>query len=387
MNPKKVFNPCNHQVDVLTAFIRFTRKFGYVYDGENRTPPTTANTDELRTQWKDEDKARLFLSCGVSDKFLDDFESTVTENEQTGIKFTNIVDKMTTRYTPNSNSNHYIYHRLTQKPSETFDDFVHRVKSEAELCKFKCASNVCNVRDTLIRDQLIVGTHSEPIRQDALKNQWQLDNLIKNGRITESGVIAASEIKTETKYDVNRTRTPMNKLRDRSKHKQFICWKCESETCKGYNTFKYHNKQCPECKKYGHAKNSRLCKGRNCKSTKNRNSKMNRTEVSESEVDSETSSSDEEAPVRSIQKKKEIIIGKILAVAAENLHNVHCRDPQKVGGRRHKPSQHIRKREDFHTLVIINNSLVMFLLTLVLMSMLCPRMKLWQLGYLGIKVR
>ena len=83
--------------------------------------------------------------------------------------------------------------------------------SEAELCEFKCVSDACNVRDTLIRDQLIVGTHSETIRQDALKNQWQLDDLIKNGRITESGVIAASEIKTETKYDVNRTRTPMNK--------------------------------------------------------------------------------------------------------------------------------------------------------------------------------
>ena len=104
MNPEKVFNPRNHQVDVLTAFIRFTRKFGYVYDGENRTPPTTANIDELRTQWKDEDKARLFLSRGVSDEFLDDFESTVPENERTGIKFTNLVDKMTTRYnTPNSN--------------------------------------------------------------------------------------------------------------------------------------------------------------------------------------------------------------------------------------------------------------------------------------------
>ena len=50
--------------------------------------------------------------------------------------------------------------------------------------------------------------------------------------------------------------------------------------------------------------------------------------------------------------------GKILAVATENLYNVHCRDAQKVGGCRHKPSQHIHKRKDFHTQVIINNSLV-----------------------------
>ena len=70
----EVFNPRNHQEDVLNAFTRFTRKFGYVYDGENRTVPPTANTPELVTEWKNKDKARLFLSRAVSDEFLDDFE-------------------------------------------------------------------------------------------------------------------------------------------------------------------------------------------------------------------------------------------------------------------------------------------------------------------------
>ena len=128
LDTHKVFNPCNHPVDVVTAFARFTKKYGYAYDGENQTVPSTANTVALIAEWKDQDKARLFPSRAVSDKFLDDFESTVAEDEQTNIKFTTLVDKMKTWYTPNSNKvrNHYIFHRMTQNFSEKFEDFVHR---------------------------------------------------------------------------------------------------------------------------------------------------------------------------------------------------------------------------------------------------------------------
>ena len=94
----ETFNPRNHQDDVLNAFVRFSRKFGYVYGGEsNRTPPATANTAELIAQWKEKDKARLFLSRAVSDEFLDDYEAAVPEAERVDITFTDIVTKMTTR--------------------------------------------------------------------------------------------------------------------------------------------------------------------------------------------------------------------------------------------------------------------------------------------------
>ena len=135
----EVFNPRNHSEDVLNAFTCFTRKFGYVYQGENRTPPTSANTEELVATWKDQDKARLFLSRAVSDEFLDDFEAAVVENERANISFTDLIKKMTTRYTPNTNKvrNHFVFHRLSQNPSETFDDFVYRIQENAKLCDFK----------------------------------------------------------------------------------------------------------------------------------------------------------------------------------------------------------------------------------------------------------
>ena len=117
----ETFNPRNNQEDVLSAFNKFTRKFGYVYEGENRTVLATANTDELITDWKAKDKAQLFLSCAVSDEFLDNFEASVVEIERNNITFNTLVEKMKVRYTPNSNivRNHYLFHRRQQTPSES----------------------------------------------------------------------------------------------------------------------------------------------------------------------------------------------------------------------------------------------------------------------------
>ena len=95
---------------------------------------------------------------------------------------------MNERYAPTSNKvrNHYKFHRITQNTSETFDDFTHRVKAEAVLCDFKCTNENCMVQNTLIREQIIVGTCNEAIREDALKNQWDLANLTQNGHTMES---------------------------------------------------------------------------------------------------------------------------------------------------------------------------------------------------------
>ena len=103
LDSHKIFSPRYHVVDLVSAFTRFQRKFGYIYEGENRTAPSTATTPETVAEWKDQDKAKVFLSRAVSDEFLDDFESTVKEDERAGINFTTLVKKMKERYTPSSN--------------------------------------------------------------------------------------------------------------------------------------------------------------------------------------------------------------------------------------------------------------------------------------------
>ena len=99
LDSHKVFNPCNHVVDVLSAFTRIARKFEYVYEGENCAVPSTEDTVDAIATWKEKDKAKLFLSHAVSDEFLDDF-SAVSENARANITFSTLVTKMKERYTP-----------------------------------------------------------------------------------------------------------------------------------------------------------------------------------------------------------------------------------------------------------------------------------------------
>ena len=96
-----------------------------------------------------------------------------------------LIELMKECYTPNSNKvkNHYLFHRITQQSNETFYDFVYRVKAEAKHCNFKYNNEECTVKDILIRDQILVDTNNE-IREDALKKQWNLSDLLRKGRIT-----------------------------------------------------------------------------------------------------------------------------------------------------------------------------------------------------------
>ena len=368
----KVFNPRNHPVDLVSAFMRFQRKFGYVYDGENRVPPSTITEAAQVSEWKEKDKARLFLSRAVSDEFLDDFENAVPETDRTGIKFSDLVDKIKTRYTPTSNKvhNHYIFHRIVQKPDETFDDFCHRVRSEAELCDFKCQSDTCTVKETLIRDQILVGTTNESIRGEALRKQWSLEDLLKEGRVTEASLIAASEIKAEPPHqsglqNINRAAGPYSSKgkkkfkpdkKDSSTSRKFLCWKCEDSKCQGYNKCKYASKECKNCKKHGHSSRSRLCPSNKKKFEKhdgrNGKRKANRTRVlsdeSSSEDEDDTSSSGDEVCAVKAEGLK------ILTVKVKRKKLLKsCNAASIRGGRRQKPRKQGAKK-DFHTTVIIN---------------------------------
>ena len=102
LNSHNIFNP-HHSSDIQTAFTRFIRKFGYIYEGENRSVPASVNTDALITEWKEKVEARLFLSCAVSDEFFDDYEAASTIAVRNNIAFNDLVKTMTDRYAPTSN--------------------------------------------------------------------------------------------------------------------------------------------------------------------------------------------------------------------------------------------------------------------------------------------
>ena len=61
------------------------------------------------------------------------------------------------------------FRALTQNQEETFPAFCYRVNKEAKHCNFKCANINCTAEKIAIRDQIIFGASSNPIREEALK--------------------------------------------------------------------------------------------------------------------------------------------------------------------------------------------------------------------------
>ena len=80
-----------------------------------------------------------------------------------------------------------MFHRLSQTASEKFDDFVHEVEANAAQCSFKWAEAWCTIPDTLIRDQMIIGTNNADIRNELLKKNIGKLDLLKEGCVIESG--------------------------------------------------------------------------------------------------------------------------------------------------------------------------------------------------------
>ena len=128
-----------------------------------------------------------------------DFEEPVPRVQQDNIPYDAMITLLKANYDGGGNKtlSNYEFNKLAQGAEDSFDNFVITVKREAAHCDFKCVSDTCDVADLLIRDRLIIGTKYREIRKNALKNQWNLDDLVKNGRALEAAKHGALKIKQE----------------------------------------------------------------------------------------------------------------------------------------------------------------------------------------------
>ena len=123
----------------------------------------------------------------------------------------------------------FLFHRTRQEPSEAYDTFVKRVTQEASGCDFKCG-DACTVKNTLIRDQIIIGMLDDNIRKKALEEQWGLDDLVAKGRKMEAAVFGAEKIKAEIKQEGDVARVKPGPYSRKAPKK---CGNCSNKNCKG----------------------------------------------------------------------------------------------------------------------------------------------------------
>ena len=190
------FDPEEHKNNVYDAFIEFVDEFKYAYKAIAKAPPKDLD-DNAKAAWIAQNKRDVFLGKFASRNLQKAFEEAVPAAQHDTITFDDMVKTLKTHYDGGRNKtlSNFEFHKLVQHQEESFDKFVIRVKREAGLCQFKCASLTCDVADTMIRDRIIIGTRNDEIRKNALKNQWNLDDLLKNGRALESATHGAKQIK------------------------------------------------------------------------------------------------------------------------------------------------------------------------------------------------
>ena len=308
------FDPEEHQNNVYEAFGEFVEEFAYEYDAIAKEPPKDLD-DPAKTAWIQQNKRKVFLGKFATRNLQKNFEEAVAAGERSTITFDAMVIKLNEHYDGGRNKtlSNFDFHKLCQTSEESFDAFTIRVKREAAQCDFKCASQTCNVKDTLIRDQIIIGTTNSEVRKNALKNQWQLNDLIKNGRALEAATWGAEQIKQEqaaTAASVSRIKQPgkysrknnRNKIqptqfktsnKDNSTHTD--CTTCSSKFCKGGKHCTAQGRECFDCGKEGHFRGASSCKNKKKPSSRRVSNKVQSSDSSDEEQHTPDSSSSEDS--------------------------------------------------------------------------------------------
>ena len=199
------FDPNDHPDETLKAFDNFAQMFELRYDAQFPDPPKVSldgaiqrwkvenavegqpepkpsleQYDNIVSTWRARDKVAKCLGMFSSNRLFTDWQ--VAEPDEAVRKvapWSDFLAKMKLYYKPTENLTlkNFQFRSLLQENKESFATFCNRVEKEAKHCGFKCENAGCTAQDTAIRDQIIIGTSEDKIREEALMKSWDLSTL------------------------------------------------------------------------------------------------------------------------------------------------------------------------------------------------------------------
>ena len=249
------FDASMHPGNELKAFNLWLRRF------ENRYTVVTTVAVTAVAAAKEADK-RAWLLNYLEDNVLDNLEALYdTKALWDAATYTDIITKYKAQLKPNQTLTlmRHRFYRMFQGDEEDFNTFASRVKREVAYCEFSCAADT----STITRDQIVKGVRLERIRDGALKNDWSLEDTIKNGRRIEFAHTSVKELRSSDSVNfpdyrqetppkgepVNAVDAPRNK--NVARQKQKACFMCGMQ-CKGEDRCFAHGKRCNYCSKPNH---------------------------------------------------------------------------------------------------------------------------------------
>ena len=222
---------------------------------------TLEEYDELKEGLRSVDRVTKLLGLYSSKRLYQDWMSAEpSEKKRKDATWPQFLEKMRTMYKPTENSTlkNYQFRQLLQSENETLTAFMNRVEAEAKHCQFNCESDDCTAEMTAVRDQVLIGTVNNTVREEALLKSWDLKTLRREGVQIESAQKSGAEIAGEA---VNKIHKYSNRYQDKKtpvkkSNKKIQCYFCgESVTnikqhketkCKGIQN------KCSTCQKMGH---------------------------------------------------------------------------------------------------------------------------------------
>ena len=158
-----------------------------------------------------------------------------------------VLAKYESRCVPQCNETYerYLFNKREQEPGESIDQYCAALMRLSEYCGF------ATLRDSLIRDRLILGIKNDRVRKKLLEEKnLTLDKALDILRTTELAEIRTSEISTE-EVNVNRiklrkTKYPHSQTEDKKSHMQTMGKKADT-TIEAQGESSSLQKQCNPC--------------------------------------------------------------------------------------------------------------------------------------------
>ena len=180
-------------------------------------------------------------------------------------------------YKPSENRiiRNFEFRQLAQKSGETFSAFCNRVDEAGKECHFcDCDTDAnCTASQYAIRDQIVIGTHDQTIREKSMLKDWNLADLRSKGMKCESAsageekISGSGAINRLGKYSYKNLKKTNGKVKTEAR-----CYRCDLPFFPGHmKQCKALKFKCKNCGKVGHY--TEVCNQKDAKLLSNDSSK------------------------------------------------------------------------------------------------------------------
>ncbi|UYV78984.1 K02A2.6-like [Cordylochernes scorpioides] len=210
---------------------------------------------------------RAILLHIIGDSALEIYNTFGFEENAQSPTIKDILDKYDQYFRPFKNTiyKRYIFFTFEQKLNQTFDDFVTEIKSKAEDCEFE------NIKDSLIRDRIVLGCRDTTLREKYLQNpDLTLSLAINQGQAAEASQKQLRNIEKDSidaiRKNSNERYKPTTSLKNSytsnpvraNFNKSIRCSKCNM--AHDFGKCPAYGKECYKCRQPNHFAN--CCKNR-----------------------------------------------------------------------------------------------------------------------------